>query len=57
MQLALRLICLRQVANETVASPLQVQFAWAEYISFYSLDNNYNEPLAVAQAHIYVATH
>ncbi len=59
MQLALRLrpICLRQVAYETVASSLHVKVVWAVYITFYTIVANYNEPSAVAQAHIHIATH
>ncbi len=45
------------MAYETVASPLQVQYAWAGYLSSYTYDPNYNKPLAAAQAHIHVATH
>ena len=46
-----------QVAYKTVASLLQETLVWAEYISFYTINTNYNEPLATAQARIHVATH
>jgi len=54
---AFRLIDLHQVPYETVASPLQAWFAWALYMSIYTIVTNYNEPLAPAQAHIHVAVH
>ena len=56
-EIALRLIGLRQVAYETAASPLQVQFAWAVYIYFFTIVAIYNEAPAAAQAHIHVAAH
>jgi len=56
-QLDLRSIVLNQVPYETVAPPVQVRFALAFYMSFYTNFTNYNEPLAAAQAHIHVAAH
>eukprot|EP00986_Skeletonema_menzelii_P016941 scaffold16665_cov159-Skeletonema_menzelii.AAC.1 len=46
-----------QVAFKAVASRLQVQVVRAEYISFYAIVTNYNEPLTTAQARIHVVTH
>ena len=46
---------IQQVAYEAIASLLQVQFAWAVYITFPTIVANYNEPLAAAQAHIHMA--
>eukprot|EP00986_Skeletonema_menzelii_P010161 scaffold4846_cov93-Skeletonema_menzelii.AAC.1 len=46
-----------QVAYKAVASRLQVQVVWAEYISVYAIITNYIGPLATAQARIHVATH
>ena len=46
-----------QVTYKALASRLQVEVVWAEYISFYTIVTNYNGPLATAQARIDVATH
>ena len=56
-QLDLNFIRLKQAPYETIAPPLQVRFALAFYMSFYTNFTNYNEPLAAAQAHIHVAVH
>ncbi len=57
-RVALRSIDLHQVLYDAVGSSrLQVQFAWAENISFHTIVTNYYEPLAAAQAHMHVVTH
>ncbi len=54
---ALHYIGLHQVPYETVAPPVQVRYALALYMSFYTIITNYNEPLAAAKAHVHVAAH
>ena len=46
-----------QDTYETVASQLRVKFAWAEYITFYTIVANYNGALAADIARIGNATH
>ena len=46
-----------QVSYEAVPSRLQVKFALAEYISFYTIVTNYNGPLVADSARIDDATH